>query len=351
MTGTGIDPRTACFVGSRKHTQKTASAVYPGSRTGVEYMNLTGRKPKVILAMSELFTLLDPAEEHRHIEFARVAEEAGIEGLFVSEHVVMGPSAGAVGRPENPRQFVRPGMQDPATPWPAPLIKLAAMAGATSRIRLISAALLAPLRHPIVLAKEMATMDMMSNGRFTVLPSVSWHDEEYDALQVDFKTRGRRLDEHLDIWKTLWENTPASYDGEFYQFRDTYFAPKPRPGGIKMWFGGTELRPALLRRIANYADGLFLGFPMSADDRAALERAMKQVGRSADELEVVGWLVPSFSDTTSVADIDGTIDAQLERLVDQGCDLIAIKPSCFIDDPDEMGAFCRHVLARIDDKF
>ena len=103
-------------------------------------MNITGRKPKVMLAMSELFTLLPANEEHRHIEFARVAQGEGIEGLFVSEHVVMGPSAGALGRPDNPRQFVMPGMQDPSTPWPSPLIKLAAMAGATSTIRIISAA-------------------------------------------------------------------------------------------------------------------------------------------------------------------------------------------------------------------
>lgn len=314
-------------------------------------MNLNGTRPKVIFAMSELFTLIEPSEEHRHIELARIAEDAGIEGLFVSEHVVMGPSAGALGRPENPRQFVRPGMQDPATPWPAPLIKLAAMAGATSRIRLMSAALLAPLRHPIVLAKELATLDAMSSGRLTVLPSVSWHDEEYEALQVDFRTRGRRLDEHLAIWKTLWENTPASYDGEFYRFTDTYFSPKPPPGRIKMWMGGTALRPSLLRRIATYADGLFLGFPLTDEHRVLLDRAMNEAGRKAGELEVVGWLVPGFDDDHSVADIDRTIDAKLTQLVDQGCDLIAIKPSCFIDRPEEFGAFCRHVLARIDEKF
>ena len=313
-------------------------------------MNLTGRKPKVVLAMSELFTLLDPAQEHRHVEFARAAEAAGIEGLFVSEHVVMGPSAGALGRPENPRGFVRPGMQDPTTPWPAPLIKLAAMAGATSRVRLISAALIAPLRHPILLAKELATMDMMSNGRFTVMPGVSWHDEEYQALQIDFSTRGRRLDEHLAIWKILWEDTPAAYDGEFYQFADTHFAPKPRPGGIKMWFGGDRLRPSLLNRICTYGDGLFLGFPLTRDDRTSLERAMTEAGRQVDELEVMGWLAPTMP-AEGAADIDATLDELVALRVEQGCDLIAIKPACFIDDPDEMAGFCRHVVARIDSMF
>lgn len=313
-------------------------------------MNLNGRKPKVALAMSELFTMLDPAEEHRHIEFARIAEDAGIEAVFVSEHVVMGPSAGSKGRPVNPRQFVKPGMQDPATPWPSPLIKLAAMAGGTSTIRLISAALIAPLRHPITLAKDLATLDMMSNGRLTVMPGVSWHDEEYRSLQVDFATRGRQLDEHLAIWKTLWEDTPAAYDGEFYQFSDTYFAPQPSPGRIKMWFGGTALRPSLLKRIATYGDGLFLGFPLEDGHRKLLEDALAAAGRRSEELEVMGWMVPSFPDA-GVADLDSTMDALVPQRVSEGCDLIAIKPSCFIDDPDDMENFCKRVLTRIDAMF
>jgi alkanesulfonate monooxygenase SsuD/methylene tetrahydromethanopterin reductase-like flavin-dependent oxidoreductase (luciferase family) len=313
-------------------------------------MNRTGRKPKVMLAMSELFTLLPAEEEHRHIEFAKVAEGEGIEGLFVSEHVVMGPSAGSLGRPDNPRQFVMPGMQDPATPWPSPLIKLAAMAGATSTIRIISAALIAPLRHPITLAKDLATMDLISNGRFTVMPTVSWHTEEYQSMQVDFASRGRRLDEHLAIWKTLWEDTPAAYDGEFWQFTNTFFSPKPDRSRLKIWFGGMEFRPSLLNRITAYADELFMGFGMSEDDKALLDRTMAAAGRSADELEIAGWLVPSFPGD-GPADFDATLDAQLHTLVAQGCDLIAIKPSNFFDDPNDMAKFCRHVLRRIDGMF
>lgn len=314
-------------------------------------MNLAGRKPKVMLAMSELFTLLKPEEEPRHLEFARIAEGEGIAGLFVSEHVVMGPSAGALGRNENPRQFVMPGMQDPATPWPAPLIKLAAMAGVTSSIRLICAALIAPLRHPIVTAKELATLDLISDGRITVMPSVSWHKDEYDSLQVDFATRGRRLDEQLAIWKRLWEDTPAEFHGEFYDFTDTYFAPKPRPGGIKIWFGGMELRPSLLARITTYGDGLFMGFPLQPEHRALLDGAMTAAGRSADALEIAGWLVPEFPDPQKVADIDAMLDAQIPTLASQACDLIAIKPSCFIDDPAEFGSFCRHLQKRLDGMF
>ncbi len=169
-------------------------------------------------------------------------------------------------------------------------------------------------------------------------------------MQIDFATRGRRLDEHLAIWKTLWEDTPAAYDGEFYQFANTFFSPKPDRSRLKLWFGGMEFRPSLLKRITAYADGLFMGFGMSAEDKALLDRAMADAGRSADELEIAGWLVPSFPDH-GVADIDATLDAQIHTLVSQGCDIVAIKPSCFIDDPVEMAGFCRDVLKRIDGMF
>lgn len=313
-------------------------------------MNLDGHRPGVVLAMSELFTLLDPEDEYRHLEFARAAEDAGVTGLFVSEHVVMGPSANALGTLPNPRGFVRPGMQDPATPWPAPLIKLAAMAGATSRIRVISAAFIAPLRHPIIAAKEIATLDLISRGRFTVLPSVSWHEDEYRALQIEFGSRGARLDEHLAIWRALWTQTPAAFHGEHYSFTDVYFSPKPDLSRLRIWLGGTSLRPGLIRRIVEYGDGFFPGFPLTAEDRSTLREALAAAGRDVADLEIMGWVVPQLP-PDGVADIDATLDEMVPLRVEQGCDLIAIKPSSYIDSPDEMHDFCTRVVSRVDSMF
>ncbi|MFC9978433.1 TIGR03619 family F420-dependent LLM class oxidoreductase [Gordonia sp. NPDC127522] len=307
-------------------------------------MNYSGRRPKVMLAMSELLTLLEPKDERRHLDMAKAAEDEGISSLFVSEHVVMGGSANALGAPEEPRDWVRPGMQDPATPWPSPLIKLAAIAGATSTIRLVAAALIAPLRHPIIAAKDMATLDLISGGRLTVMPSVSWHVEEYQSLQVDFATRGRRLDEHLMIWEALWRDTPATHHGEFYQFDDTYFSPKPSSGRVTTWFGGDSLSPALLRRVCRHGDGLFLGFPLDTDDRDRLDAAMRDVGRRADELEIVGWVAPpEFPRGGGPADIERALEAVAPTRLAAGCDTLAIKPSAYIDSPDEMADFCRSV--------
>lgn len=313
---------------------------------------INAKKPKLLLALSELFTLVDKQQdEYKHLEFAKIAEQCGFDGVFVSEHVVMGPSANANGMAANPREFVLPHMQDPATPWPSPLIKLAAMAGATETIRILSLALLAPLRNPIHLAKEIATLDLISRGRLTVLPTVSWHQEEYKALQIPFNERGKRLDEHLAIWHKLWRETPVTFAGDFYQFNDVYFEPKPYNDVPKLWFGGGELNEKVINRIVNYGSGFMPAFFPAKGDFNGLAAAMQSAGRSFDDFELTTWLVPEFADATSVGDFDKTLDQQIEVIVDVGYTHIGIKPSCFIDDVDQMGDFCEHIVKRLDSYF
>lgn len=310
------------------------------------------KKPKLLLALSELFTLVPKQQdEYRHLEFAQIAEQTGFDGVFVSEHVVMGPSACANGLAENPRAFVLPHMQDPSTPWPSPLIKLAALAGATKSIRILSLAVLAPLRHPIHLAKELATLDLISQGRLTLLPTVSWHEEEYRALGVPFNERGKRLDEHLEIWHKLWRETPVSHHGQFYQFDDVYFEPKPYNDVPKIWFGGGELNQKVIDRIVNYGSGMMPGFFPSKEDFGPLATAMSDAGRSFDELELTTWLVPDLSDPEAVGDFDKTLDEQIENMVNVGYSHIGIKPSCFIDNVNDMANFCEHVVKRVDQYF
>ena len=101
---------------------------------------------------------------------------------MLSEHVVLSPGADADGLMANPRDYALPGNQDPATPWPSSGRLLSAIAAATTRLR--AAAIIAPLRHPLLLAKELATLDLLSEGRLVVQPIVSWHEPEYEALGV-----------------------------------------------------------------------------------------------------------------------------------------------------------------------
>jgi probable F420-dependent oxidoreductase len=276
------------------------------------------------------------------------AEEAGFDAVMVSEHVVLGPGADAGGLPENPRDYALPGNQDPATPWPDALTLLAAVASATSRLRLVASSIIAPLRHPVLLAKQLATLDLLSEGRLVVQPTVSWHRPEYEALGVPFERRGELLDEHLAAWWALWRQSPASFEGRHYRFADVSLEPKPlREQGPALWFGGEKVHDRLLRRLVEYGNGFNpLGTP-SNEDLERLRSAMVAAGRDPAELEMVGGTRGRFADADGVADLGealASIPAQLER----GFTTICIKPSQFIDDPNEIGPFCRDVVERVD---
>ena len=97
------------------------------------------------------------------VRMAREAEDAGFDAVMLSEHVVLGPDAGAAGLMDNPRDWAYPGNQDPATPWPSPIVLLSAIAAATTRLRLVAGAIISPLRHPLALAKDLAKTGVLLN--------------------------------------------------------------------------------------------------------------------------------------------------------------------------------------------
>ena len=231
--------------------------------------------PRMLLVLSENWTLTGGrADLPTAVRWAREAEDAGFDAVMVSEHIVLGPDAGAAGVMGNPRDYALPGNQDPYTPWPNSLLLLASIASVTSRLRLAAAAVLAPLRHPLLLARELGTLDLLSEGRLVVQPTVSWSRDEYAALGVPFGKRGRLLDEHLQIWAKAWGPSPVSHDGEHYPFQDVYFEPKAyRPDGPRLWFGGQGMHGPLLRRLVRYGHGFHpLGRPTPEDMQAARGR-------------------------------------------------------------------------------
>jgi alkanesulfonate monooxygenase SsuD/methylene tetrahydromethanopterin reductase-like flavin-dependent oxidoreductase (luciferase family) len=197
---------------------------------------------RLVHVLSENWTLTPPRDLRALVRMAQEAEEAGFDAVMSSEHVVLGRDADLNGLMANPRDYALPGNQDPAMPWPSSLVLLSAIASATTRLRLAAAAIIAPLRHPLLLAKDLATLDLLSEGRLVVLPTVSWHEAEYTALGVPFTRRGSLLDEHLAAWHAAWGASPSSFAGRFYRFDDVWLEPKPfRPDGIRLWFGSTTL--------------------------------------------------------------------------------------------------------------
>jgi probable F420-dependent oxidoreductase len=303
--------------------------------------------PRMLLVLSENWTMTSGRDLPRLVRWAREAEDAGFDGVMVSEHVVLGPDAGEHGLMANPREYALPGNQDPATPWPSSLLLLSAIAAATTRLRLVAGAVLAPLRHPLLLAKELATVDLLSEGRLVVQPSVSWSRHEYAALDVPFEKRGQLLDEHLEVWRTAWGPSPALYRGAHYGFADVYCEPKPyRPGGPPLWFGGETMHSRLLTRLVRYGQGFNpLGRP-SECDLQRLGDAMTAADRKLAELEFVGGTRAVFPDDHSCADIGQALDTIPAQQAD-GFTTFCVKPSQFTDDPDAVGAFCADVMRRV----
>jgi probable F420-dependent oxidoreductase len=301
---------------------------------------------RLVLVLSENWTIVDPRDLRRLVHLAAEAEDAGIDGVMLSEHVVLGPGAGSLGRMANPRDYAAPGNQDPATPWPDSAVLLGAIAAVTERLRLIAAAIIAPLRHPLLLAHQLATLDLLSRGRLVVQPTVSWQREEYEALGVPFELRGRLLDEHLDAWRAVWAGSPASFAGEHYSFKDVYLEPGPwRAEGPPLWFGGQRLSPFIIRRLIEHGSGFHPFGRPSEEELEQLRGALRAAGRPPEQLELVGGIRPRFPDDERPADVDEAAE-QIPALLEAGYSTICFKPSQYTDDVHAVGTLCRRLVER-----
>src|SRR6476659_8191789 len=162
---------------------------------------------RIVLVLSENWTMVSPRDLPALVQLACDAEQAGVDTVMLSEHVVLGRDSSAAGIMGNPRDYAAPGNQDPATPWPDSIVLASAIAAATSTVRIALAAVIAPLRHPLLLAKQLATLDLLAEGRLVVQPTVSWHEDEYQALGVPFGQRGAILDEQLVAMERAWKQS------------------------------------------------------------------------------------------------------------------------------------------------
>jgi probable F420-dependent oxidoreductase len=301
---------------------------------------------RLILDLSENMTMIDPRDIRGLVNLAIDAERVGFDGVMVSEHIVMGQGADSNGVALNPREFVMPGTQHPSTPWPSSIVLMSAVAAATSRVRIVGAAVIAPLRHPLALAKELGTLDLLSAGRLVVLLTTSWHKAEYDALGVPFEKRGEIFDEQLEIMKAAWSGSPVSYHGKHFQFDNVWIEPGAfRRAGPTLWFGGATPHKRLLDRLARYGSGYLPMGPMKDEERAKLVGALHAVGREFADLEFLGGIAGMFNDATSCANLD----VALETLAPQlrfGARTFVVKPCQFIDDVASFAEFGREVVAK-----
>jgi probable F420-dependent oxidoreductase len=317
------------------------------ARAVVPIPGVGGHPPGVMLVLSENWTMTPPRDLRALVQLAVDAEHAGVDTVMLSEHVTLGSQADEHGRPTNPRDYAAPGNQDPAMPWPDSIVLAAAVASATTRIRIALAALIAPLRHPLLLAKQLASLDLLAEGRIVFQPTVSWHEQEYAALGVPFEERGAILDEELEAMHRVWRDHPASHQGRFFSFEEMYAEPRPyRADGLQMWFGGESLHPAILRRLVRYGHGLHPFGTPTGEELAELRDALRQAGRDPAWFELVGGIRGRFPDGGSTADLDEAMQSIPDQ-IQQGYTSIAFKPSMFSDDRRDVPTLCRAVVRRV----
>jgi probable F420-dependent oxidoreductase len=191
---------------------------------------------------------------------AGAADRAGFATLWAGEHVVM------VDRPDSRYPYSGDGEIpiDATADWLDPFVCLTFAAATTSRIRIATGVLLLPEHNPLVVAKQAASLDLLSGGRLMLGVGVGWSAEEFDALGVSFAHRGQRTLEYVDVLRTLWRDDPASFSGRFAAFSGVRIHPKPvQNAGVPIVFGGNS-DPALAR-VATAGDGWY-GFNLAGVD-------------------------------------------------------------------------------------
>ncbi|VVJ18176.1 Uncharacterised protein [Amycolatopsis camponoti] len=263
--------------------------------------------------------------------FAQDAEDLGFESLYVPEHVALHPGA-----------KIGPMELDPSLPYGDPLECLTFAAARTRRILLGTGVLLLPYHHPVVLAKRLATLDLLSGGRLRLLTiGVGALPGEAAATGVDFATRGRRADEAIDVLRLLWAGGAdgVSHSGEFFTLDAVCSFPKPVGGVLPIHVGGSSAAAA--RRAGRRGDGFFPGGLLTPDERrrqfALARTAAGEAGRDPDSLQHTRW--------GSI----GMSEEDAETLAGQGVTRVVVSPTSA--DPDgrreEMAAFAeRFALVR-----
>lgn len=302
-------------------------------------------------------------------DFARRAEDFGFDSIFITDHVIAAKHFYDVS-------------------WLDSLTTLTYVAAVTKRVRLGTSILVLPLRHPVMLAKQIATLEYLSSGRYIIGAGVGWYGPEFEATGTHKRERGRRSDEILDIVRGLLTQESFSYDGRFYQLSDVAIEPRPEQMPLVWIGGGSQLAderspeapafaPSVMERVAR-SDG-WIPRPTSppeqiADDWRNLSSFLRDRGRDPSELTVVHenflHYVPSddrervlteqhdayrrvMSDARGDAYLEkvylfGTPDdivAKLQARVDAGVQYFVLHT--MTPDPDQLDLWVRDVIPRV----
>jgi len=215
---------------------------------------------------------------------AQKAEECGFESLWTVEHVVI-PKGFQTPYPYSKDGKI-PGGEN--VPIPDPLLPLAFAAALTKKIRLATGVVILPQRHTLYMAKEMATLDLLSGGRAILGIGSGWLKEEFQALGLDFHARGARTDEAIKSLRALWRDNSSSFHGKHFDFGPVLSFPKPaQKSGVPIHIGGHS--PAAARRAGRLGDGFFPAvsdIPKLNQLFVLMRAEADKAGRNADQIEL-----------------------------------------------------------------
>jgi len=225
-----------------------------------------------------------------YVETAKAADECGWDYAVVSDHVV---------HPEKiatPYPYTEDGSPrwESTAPWPDPLVAIAAMASATRNLRFLTSIFVLPLRNPFSVAKAVGTAALMSGNRLTLGIGAGWMEDEFRLMEQDFRSRGRRMDEMIEVMRKLWTGEMVEHRGEFYDFGRLQMSPgltEPVP----IWSGGFS--EAALRRVGRVTEGWISDLHSTEELRELIQKVRRHradAGRGDEPLPVVAACTDAF---------------------------------------------------------
>ena len=215
---------------------------------------------------------------------ARWAEELGYHSLWLSDHVVLAKQVDSYypyrthGRWDSP----------PDTKWLDPLLTLAWVGAAAPSLKLGTSVLVLPIRNPILLAKQIGSLDFLSGGRVILGAGTGWMEEEFNIIGESFKNRGRRVVEMVELMRQFWTGKTVNFQGEFYQVSDCKMHPKPVQEKIPVVWGGHS--EAAIKRVAQIGDGWHptqISLDQLGEGIKKLHQYCRRFNRNPDTLQII----------------------------------------------------------------
>jgi probable F420-dependent oxidoreductase len=220
--------------------------------------------------------------------FAQAAEDLGYAHVVAYDHVV---GAEPSGRPASWR-----GVYTDRDPFHEPFVLFGYLAAVTRRIELAFGIVILPQRQTVLVAKQAATLDVLSNGRVRFGAGIGWNHVEYEALGMGWRDRARRIEEQIEVLRLMWTKEVVDYTGKWHRIDRAGIRPLPVQRPIPIWMGADE--DVAVRRVARLGDGWFSHLPPTEEGRAGLERFrgyVREAGRDPNDVGVEGRVAATGS--------------------------------------------------------